>query len=350
MGETARYVMRPSRRDEIAALMELASLSGPGFTSLPVDEPILQERLDKSELAFAGRAGSPQSSKFLMLMEHVNSGEVVGCSAVKAGTGVDQPFFNYRIITLAHASVQAGRRFDMDALVLTNEFVGYTEVGTLFLKEGHRGHGNGRLAAQARYLLMAAAPEAVSDMVLAELRGVVDPDGTSPFWEHLARHFFRMTFQEADYLSATTDSQFILDLMPKYPIYVDLLPPEAREVIGRCHAEGVGAMKLLEWEGFRFERVVDIFDGGPMVATHRGLIRTIRESRHVRLAQGDADGGMDPGQAPFMLISSDRLPDYRCTRGTGILSADGETLTVAPDLIEALHMKAGEPARIWIKS
>ena len=340
----ATYVMRPSRADEIDALMELARLSGPGFTSLPAVEDILQERLDKSEIAFNRRNKRPQMAKYLMLLEHVDTGEVVGCSAVKAGTGIDQPFFNYRIITLAHSSVQAGRRFDMDALVLTNEFVGYTEVGTLFLKEGHRGNGNGRLAAQSRDLLMAAAPDTVSDMILAELRGVVSPEGYSPFWDNLGAKFFRMSFQDADLLSATTDNQFILDLMPKYPIYVDLLPPEAREVVGRVHAEGVGAMKLLEWEGFRFERVVDIFDGGPMVATHRGLIRTIRESR----VYATQTGSIAKGAARDMLISSDRLPDFRVTRAPA--RVENDRLTVSPDTLDALHLKPGDRVRTWTRS
>lgn len=337
-----RYVMRPAGQHEFDALMDLAELSGTGFTSLPPDERILREKLSLSDKAFRQDVSVPQSSKFLLFLEDRDNSEVVGCSAVKAGTGVDQPFFNYRIITLAHASAQADRRFDMDALVLTNEFVGYTEVGTLFVKADHRGGGTGRLAAQSRYLLMAAAPDAVSDLVLAELRGVVDDDGTSPFWEHLTSKFFRMTFPEADILSATSDNQFILDLMPKYPIYVDLLMPEAREVIGRCHSEGVGAMKLLEWEGFRFNRVVDIFDGGPMVECHRDLIRTIKESRLVTLEAAD-----DVGDAPFTLISSNRLPDYRAISARGILRSGGDRFAVTADDLDALQMKPGDIARIW---
>ncbi|MFN4024729.1 MAG: arginine N-succinyltransferase [Hyphomonas sp.] len=341
------YVMRPSRLDDLGALMELAELSGPGFTSLPVDEPILSERLDKSERAFHSRQKNLQYGKYLMMMEHVPTGKVVGCSAVKAGTGIDQPFFNYRIITLAQASHAAGNlRFDMDALVLTNEYVGFTEVGTLFLKPDHRGGGAGRLAAQARYLLMAAAPDRFSDKVLAELRGVVDDEGVSPFWECLGRHFFRMDFAEADRLSATTDNQFIMDLMPRYPIYVDLLPPEAREVIGRCHSDGVGAYKLLQWEGFEFDRTVDIFDGGPLVAAQRRHIRTIQESRSVTVEAGDVEADPDARQG---LLSSNRLPDFRVTLGRFVRR--GETaLVAAPDVLEALHLKPGMPARVWVRS
>lgn len=344
---SSAYVMRPSRLDDFDALMELARQSGPGFTSLPVDECILRERLEKSERAFKGLQKRIEYGKYLLMMENVETGEVVGCSAVKAGTGIDQPFFNYRVITLAQASHAAGNmRFDMDALILTNEYVGYTEVGTLFLKPEHRGGGAGRLAAQSRYLLMAAAPERFSEHVLAELRGVVDDDGRSPFWECLGRHFFRMDFTEADRLSATTDNQFILDLMPKYPIYVDLLPPEAREVIGRCHSEGVGAYKLLHWEGFQFDRTVDIFDGGPLVAAQRRHLRTIQESRIVTLEAGDVSGRADARQG---LVSSNVLPDFRVSLAT-MAVGDDNVATLSPSIIEALQLKPGAEARIWLRS
>ena len=337
-----RFVIRPSRLDDIESLMDLAELSGPGFTSLPVNEALLRSRLDASDKAFGGRTKRPQTGKFLMMLEDRTDGSVGGCSAVKAGVGIDQPFFNYRIITLAQASQAADRRFDMDALILTNEFVGFTEVGTLFLRPEMRGAGVGRLVAQSRYMLMAAAPDAFSDQVLAELRGVVDEDGDTPFWDCLGRHFFRMSFPEADFLSATSDNQFILDLMPKYPIYVDLLPPEAREVIGRCHAQGVGALKLLEWEGFRFERVVDIFDGGPLVKCERQNIRTIRESRVLPLEVGDV--GED---APISLVSSNRLPDFRVVSVRADISND--RAVVDAGVFEALQTKPGEPGRIWTK-
>lgn len=338
--------MRPAHRDDFAAVMGLAELSGPGFTSLPVDEPLIRSRIEKSEKAFAGQIPQIEYGKYLLILEDADTGEVGGCSAVKAGTGIDAPFFNYRIITLAQASQAVEKRFDMDALVLTNEFVGYTEVGTLFLKPDHRGGGAGRLAAQSRYLLMAAAPERFGPMVLAELRGVVDDEGGTPFWDAIGQHFFSMSFPEADYLSATTDNQFILDLMPKYPIYVDLLPPEAREVIGRCHADGVGAMKLLEWEGFRFERTVDIFDGGPLVAGEKRNLKTIRESRVVQLEAGSID---PEGPGRFGFVSSDQLPDFRVAQAK--METRGEDkVAVSPDVLETLKVKPGATARVWMRN
>lgn len=339
---TQPYVMRPAKLSDFDALRAMAIESGPGFTSLPVDEDILRKRLLKSVDSFAGRLDQPAYGKYLMMLENTETGEVGGCSAVKAGIGVSSPFFNYRIITLAQASQEADRRFDMDALILTNEFVGFTEVGTLFLSEAHRGGGIGRLAAQSRYLLMSTAPSRFGEMVIAELRGVVSRDGRTPFWECLGKHFFRMSFTEADYLSATTNNQFILDLMPKYPIYVDLLPPEAREVIGRCHADGVPAYKLLEWEGFRFEKVVDIFDGGPILQIPRKMIRTTRESHVVTLQTGEAEGHAG-------LAARTQLENFRSTMVSGEL-VDDQTFVTNADALDRLKLKPGEQARIWLRT
>lgn len=336
-------MMRPSKLDDFEALMDLARSSGLGFTSLPVDEARIHDKLKKSEEAFSGKLAQPQYGKYLMMMEDTETGEVAGCSAVKCGTGINEPFFNYRIITVAKASLAADKRFDMDALILTNEFVGYTEVGTLFLKENHRGGGAGRLAAQSRYLLMATDPEKFGDRILAELRGVTDEAGNTPFWNCLGVHFFKMSFPEADHLSAVSDNQFILDLMPKYPIYIDLLPPDGREAIGRCHREGVGAMKLLEWEGFRFERTVDIFDGGPMMAAQKTHIRTYRESRIVRVVTGQPEGKVTG------LISTPYLKDFRSILLHGDLRGEKEIVLRADDIAK-LGLKDGDMARIWIRS
>ncbi len=336
------YVMRAAELSDFDALRSMAVESGPGFTSLPVDEDILRKKLLKAVDSFAGRLEQPEYGKYLMMLENVETGEIGGCSAVKAGIGVNSPFFNYRIITLAQASQEAERRFDMDALILTNEFVGCTEVGTLFLRPQHRGAGVGRLLAQSRYMLMQTKPEWFGEKVIAELRGVVSHEGETPFWECLGRHFFRMSFPEADYLSATTDNQFILDLMPKYPIYVDLLPNEAREVIGRCHVDGVPAFKLLEWEGFQFENVVDIFDGGPIMQVSRDMIRTTRESNVMELDIGAATGST--GIAARLDLS-----DYRASLIEGAVIGEKRFMTTE-ETLEKLKLKRGDKARIWLRS
>ncbi|MEO0721918.1 MAG: arginine N-succinyltransferase, partial [Pseudomonadota bacterium] len=79
------FLMRPSCAGDFDAMMDLAELSGPGFTSLPVNDDLIRSRLEKSEKAFAGDLEQPEYGKYLMVMEDHHSGDVVGCSAVKAG-------------------------------------------------------------------------------------------------------------------------------------------------------------------------------------------------------------------------------------------------------------------------
>ena len=67
-----------------------------------------------------------------------------------------------------------------------------------------------------------------ADRILAELRGVIDERGGSPFWDGVAGRFFGMSFQEADYFNAINGNQFIADLMPKHPVYIAMLTDDAR--------------------------------------------------------------------------------------------------------------------------
>jgi arginine N-succinyltransferase len=156
------------------------------------------------------------------------------------------------------------------------------------------------LLARSRYLFIRIHRERFAARLLAELRGVIDAKGGSPFWDAIAGRFFGMDFRQADEFNATHGTQFIADLMPKTPIYTAMLPESARAVMGVPHPSGRAAMKMLEREGFAWECYVDIFDGGPTMVVATDNIRTVREAREEVLAgvgeeeggQASADGGM----------------------------------------------------------
>lgn len=329
--------VRAARRDDIDAFVALSEAAGTGFTSLAVTPDILAERLEKSLTAFASNAGAPTEVTYQMMLEDTESGKVLGCSAVKDAVGISKPYYDFKIITLAQSSAEAGRRFDMDVMILVNDFAGCSEVGTLFVNDAARGSGAGRLVAQTRYLLIAADYDRFGPHVLAELRGVVREDGSSPFFDHVSRPFFRMTFDEADRLSAASDNQFILDLMPKHPIYLDLLPPAAREVIGLTHEQGIGARRLLEWEGFTYNRYIDIFDGGPLMSVPTRQARTARESEVFEVATGSGE--------IEAIVSSDNFSNFRSIR-TPVTLKDGKAMMTA-EAQAALEMGEGETVRVW---
>ncbi len=308
-------------------------LSGRGFTSLPEDEPTLRERLAISRRSFAGDV-APVEAWYTLMLEDAATGRVEGVAGVKAAVGLKRPFFSFRVVTLAQASAATNTRFDHTALVLVNECAGWTEVGSLFVRPERRKGGAGALLALSRYLLIAADPARFSEHVLAELRGWFDDDGTCPFWETVGCRFFRIPFDQADRMSASTDGQFILDLAPRHPIYVELLEPSAREAIGRVHREGEAARALLEKEGFRSTGLVDIFDAGPTYGARRDDIRTVRAAQRAVAVIGVGTGRP-------ALVGTGAIDGFRCVR-TQVEDMGSGRLRLPPEAAAALRIRDGD--------
>ncbi len=331
-------VVRPAGPADLDHLLELAILSGPGFTSLPEDPDQLAERLELGRDSFSGKL-APQDCWYTLMLEESDTGDVDGVGSVKAAVGLNRPFFSFRLVNNTQSSPSLGVKLDHQTLVLVNECTGWSEVGSLFLKADRRKGGAGRLLSQSRYMLIGAQPELFADNVLAELRGVFTPDGACPFWDHVAHKFFPMEFDDADRMTGSTDKQFILDLSPRHPIYVELLPEPARAVIGKVHPQGVPAMALLESEGFRPNGLVDIFDAGPTVCCERDNIRTVRDARRLIARIADEVEAELPA-----LISTDSVAAFRAVRQKA--AVEGETVTLTRETAEALKVRAGDIVRV----
>lgn len=331
-------IVRPADPSDLDYLLELAILSGPGFTSLPEDPDVLADRLDLSRDSFSGSI-SPAERWYTLMLEESDTGDIDGVGSVKAAVGLNRPFFSFRVVNNAQSSPSLNIRLEHQTLVLVNECTGWTEVGSLFLKADRRKGGAGRLLSQSRYMLIGAQPELFAETVLAELRGVFTPDGACPFWDHVAHKFFPMDFDQADHMTGSTDKQFILDLAPRHPIYVNLLPEPARSVIGKVHPQGVPAMALLESEGFRPNGLVDIFDAGPTVSCRRDDIRTVRDARRLKVQlASDIDAELAG------LISTDSVSAFRAVRQK--LAIEGDTALITPETAAALKVKAGDTVRV----
>lgn len=331
-------VVRPAGPGDLDSLLELAILSGPGFTSLPEDPDQLSERLDLSRDSFGGR-NEPQERWYTLMLEESDTGDVDGVGSVKAAVGLNRPFFSFRVVNNTQSSPSLGIRLDQKTLVLVNECTGWSEVGSLFLKADRRKGGAGRLLSQSRYMLIGAEPDLFADTVLAELRGVFTPDGACPFWDHVAHKFFPMDFEEADRMTGSTDKQFILDLAPRHPVYVELLPEPARAVIGKVHPQGIPAMALLESEGFRPNGLIDIFDAGPTVTCRRDDIRTVRDARVLTVRIVDQPDAELPA-----LISTTSVSSFRAVRQKAAI--DGDHAHIDRETAAALKVRDGETIRV----
>jgi arginine N-succinyltransferase len=188
-----------------------------------------------------------------------------------------------------------------------------------------------------RLLFLAEYPAAFETTVVSELRGVIDESGHSPFWEAVGRHFFDIDFPRADHLSVV-NKKFIADLMPTHPIYIPLLPPAARDVIGKVHEGSRPAMRNLEEEGFRFKDKVDIFDAGPCVECARDDIRVVKESR-CGIVREISDRPIE--SAPFMIAR--RQGEFRAVAGP--IQVTGDTVTIGSDVSRTLGVEVGAGVR-----
>jgi arginine N-succinyltransferase len=342
-------VVRSVVPEDLEALLALAAQVGPGLTALPRDRDLLEERIAESRYGFERAAVRPGGEIYLFVMEDTETRRVVGTGRIVSKAGGFEPFYAYRLATSVHESAALGVRKEIGTLHLVALHSGPSIVGGLIVAPSHRARGGGRLMSLSRFLFMGANPKAFEPEVIAEMRGVVDAKGRSPFWEAVGRHFFDMDFPEADSLSAG-DKRFIAELMPAHPLYITMLPEEARAAIGCVHEESRPALAMLEEEGFRDSGMIDIFDGGPIVSCRLERIRTVRESAEEAVRE-IAAGAVD---APPFLIGN-TLRNFRACvgpvasakdRGVRIAAAAAEALGVTTgDRVRYAPLKAGVPRR-----
>ncbi len=303
-------VIRPVKLKDLDRLVELAHQASFGLTSIPRGRKLLRKRVLESMESFARTCYRPRGELFVFVLEDIEQGLVLGTSCVVSKLGGFQPFYTYRINTCLHQSKMLKVQKQIQTLNLVAEHDGPAEIGGLFLGSQYRKHGSGRLLSLFRFLFMAEHRRRFESIALAEMRGVVDDEGRSPFWEALGSHFFDIDYPTADYLTQV-DKKFIADLMPTCPIYVPLLPKSAQEVIGKVHERTKPALKMLEDEGFRYAGMVDIFEAGPVIYSKLNDIRIVKESRKSVVAEV-AIGPIE--SIPFIITNTQK--DFRACIGS----------------------------------
>lgn len=319
------FIIRAARTDDVQALYEMAKRTGGGFTNLPPDRKSLATKLERAATAFDRKEEALHDDLFVFVLENTASGDVRGTCQIFSKVGQKWPFYSYRLGTLTQHSVELNKTFRAEMLTLSTDLEGSTEVGGLFLHPGERAGGLGMLIARSRYLFIRNHRGRFSDRTIAELRGVIDEAGGSPFWDGIAGRFFGMNFQQADEFNAVHGNQFIADLMPKHPVYTAMLPETARAVIGIPHPSGRAAMRMLENEGFAWENYVDIFDGGPTMTARTDQIRSLKEAKSSKIVSIDESLGDHLG-GEKVLVAHGYLDQFRAAYGWLDQRGDGVAL------------------------
>jgi arginine N-succinyltransferase len=332
------FRLRAARLSDLEHLYEMAKLTGGGFTNLPPDRKALGAKLERAAEAFANTEDALVDEQFVLVLENLQTRKVAGTCQLMTMVGQQWPFYSYRLNTLTQYSQALDRTVRAELLSLVTDLEGSSEVGGLFLHPNERAGGLGLLLARSRYLFVAMHRERFADRILAELRGIIDERGGSPFWDGVAGRFFGMSFQEADYFNAINGNQFIADLMPKHPVYVSMLSEDARSVIGVPHPTGRAAMRMLENEGFHYEGYVDIFDGGPTMVARTDEVTSVKNSVEAKLMSHDLAEG------ERAILATGRLETFRACYGARKFDGEGG-IAIDAAAADALDVKDGD--MIW---
>lgn len=295
-------LLRPLARNDLPALLAIFKENHTGLTNLPETKEDLTNTLECSHASFSTSITTPGNQLYAFVLEGIPDRKILGISAIAATTGGSHPLYFYKRELLYRNSPSPLIPPALATLQAISYVRGPSALCSLFLMNEARGKGFGKLLSLGRLLYMAQQPQRFTETICTELRGTIDQCGHSLFWEHIGSHFLHMSYTQA--LKAfKLDRSLPKQFLPLHPIYIDLLPKEAKDALGRPHIETQAALSLLLKEGFSPTDEFDVFDGGPKLACEKSHIRTIAHS--TRLLAHCSEGSDDPSCVmPYIIATT----------------------------------------------
>lgn len=334
-------MIRYIKQKDIHDLYHLAQKAGFGLTSLQPDMEILAARIDRAIKTVEGKLDKSEQG-YLFVLEDTLLHKVVGVCGIEVALGLKEPWYNFHIGTQVHSSEPLNVYKSLPTLYLSNNHTNCSELCTLFLDPDYRLNKNGKFLSKIRFLFLSAFRQYFEETIVAEMRGFSDENGRSPFWDAVGHKFFDMEFTKADYLSGTGKKAFIAELMPRHPLYVDMLPDEAKAVIGAVHPNTEPAYNLLIEEGLRYKGYVDIFDAGATLQADIENLRAIKDS-HVLTVHIEQSDLIMLGDEPY-IVANDDYENYRAILTYS--QPDSNQVTLSIEQAHQLHVKEGASVRL----
>lgn len=334
------FIIRSIKESDLSGLMQLLQDSGHGLTSLPKDERIIADKIHESERSFQFRKDGPRGESYLFVMEEIFTGRIVGVSGIISKIGGFEAYYFYRLQTETITSKMLNIEKEIKTLHMEKIHSGPAEICSLFLAPDYRNSQNGRFLSLSRFLYMAEHKEFFEDNVIAEMRGQVNDQGESPFWNAVGNKFTDIEFLEADILTMKSKS-FIDELLPKHPILTNLLPEDAQNVIAEVHPNTAPARHILEQEGFKFNGLVGIFEPGPVLEAKLSEVRSYKES--IVIEVGEILNQEIDSQV-FVICTSGKNTKFKTSLGNLALTKDKKAIIHAVTAT-ALKLKLGDNLR-----
>ncbi|HDS1693564.1 arginine/ornithine succinyltransferase subunit alpha [Pseudomonas asiatica] len=333
-------VVRPAALADLPQICGLADQSHVGVTSLPTDTAKLREKIIASMTSLEADVVFHGEESYFFVLEDSDTGRLHGCAGIVASAGFSEPFYSYRNDSFVHASREFGIHSKAHVLSLCHDLTGYTLLTSFYIEPGLRNSAVGEGFLRARLMFVANHPARFASHVVAELIGHSDEAGEAPFWNAIGRHFFDVSYDEAERLCSLHSRTFIAELMPSYPVYVSLLPDDAQEVMGAVHPQAALSHDVLLREGFESDRYIDIFDGGPTLKADLASIQTVAHSHLATVAISE-----QPSGTSSYLISNLGLGGFRAIT-VQVEWVPDAPIVLSPEAALALAVSEGSSVRV----
>lgn len=332
-------IARLAGERDLPAMLRLAETADSRVYTLPRTKSELQRAIDWSIESATRKVDVPGDEQYLLALEN-DAGDLLGMAAIRATAGTQGTFFSFRNDVIHHASRDLRITNNVHVLTLSSDLTGHTQLLSFFVGP-NTSRAQAELLSRARLALAAIDRRRFSQHFFSSLAGWCDEQLASPFWDALGRKFFSMDFIEAERaVAGARNKTLIVELMPHYPVYVPLLPPDARAAIGQLHDAAALPFEILEAEGFEGEVYVDIFDGGPILEAHASKLRTLASARTLTAQELREH---HPDSAATCLVAAAHAPErFACTLSAAWVHADDGLALLPASTMAALNVGAGD--------
>jgi len=329
-------VIRPARVSDLDDLYEMSGIAQTGLTNFPHDEAKLRQFLLQSEHSFA----VPEKGKahFLFVLEHLIEKRVIGVSGIISQIGLTAPAYHYRVEPYRTTSLEIKDFTSYVALHMEAHKNGPTEICTLYLRPEYRRSGVGRFLSLHRFLFMSHNRQFFDDKVIAEMRGLSNKEGLSPFYSAVWEERLKLSFADAD-RKVLDYPAMVNDMKHKYPIELSLLPHWVRDVVAQPHPKTAPAYGLLSSVGFEYHGRVCALDAGPILEADLSTISVVSSAQKTKDWVIMPDLELDTMRQPcLVLVSNGKCLEYR----SGIAAKVGGRIVLTPQLSVQLGVFPGD--------
>ncbi len=350
------FLIRRTKPEDQEVLFKFAKMVH--FINLPADKDIIAEKIRRSRLSFrAAKEGVPlktvagdksavgASPLFMFSVEDLSTGNCLGtsmCVSKMGGPGHPNLSFMLSKKQFFSEDLQTGTTHTVAKLYLDES--GPSEIGGLILGPSSRRHPMklGKQLSLIRFHYMGVHREQFRDKVLAEMMAPITPDGHNTLWEYLGRRFINLPYSEADKFCQYS-REFMVSLLPREEIYLSLLPPEARKLVGQVGTDTLPARKMLEDMGFKYTGRIDPFDGGPHLEAMTDDIPIIRDTKTLKIGGSCAKSRCN--QEGFVSIDGDD-GNWRALHTPYRLVSNGKAIELPKEALEVLAPESDDQAGV----